>query len=120
MCILRRVACRWKKCKKKMRECDRGVHEENCRKRMVPCGLGCGDMFPFAEVEGHKARDCPRRQVPCVREQCIRKVRANRCSCVPRVRAACATCPGGGGVGGGTFARCRGCAMLQRTDWWRR
>ena len=64
----------WPKCKKKMRECDRSLHEDHCKKRMVPCGLGCGEMFPFALVDEHKRNACPKRQVPCTRDQCVRMV----------------------------------------------
>ena len=78
VCKFRRVGCRWPKCKKKMRECDRGVHEDVCKKRIVPCGLGCGEMIPFADVELHRKKACSHRRVHCTRQLCVRKVARGR------------------------------------------
>jgi hypothetical protein len=77
VCKFRRVTCRWKKCGKKMRECDRMSHEEHCKKRLVPCGLGCGEHFQLPLIDAHRAKECPKRMVRCTREMCIRKVRAS-------------------------------------------
>lgn len=78
VCKFRWVNCRWDRCIHKMRECERWVHEEQqCKRRQVPCGQGCGIYTGLKLIEAHKRDECTHRFVPCRRQECVVQVRLN-------------------------------------------